>query len=46
MNTVSVVLPTLNEVENIIPLIEGIKYLMMTDEEFIETYQIGQKQWF
>lgn len=30
----------------IIPLIEGIKYLMMTDEEFIETYQIGEKQWF
>jgi len=30
----------------IIPLIEGIKYLMMTDEEFIETYQIGRKEWF
>jgi len=30
----------------IIPLIEGIIYLTKTDEDFIETYQIGEKQWF
>ena len=30
----------------IIGIIEGIKYLSMTDEEFIETYQIGRKEWF
>ncbi len=30
----------------IIPLIEGIIYLTKSDEEFIETYQIGEKQWF
>ena len=30
----------------IIALIEGIMYLTKTDEEFIETYQIGEKQWF
>ncbi|MCI0705326.1 MAG: TM2 domain-containing protein [Planctomycetia bacterium] len=30
----------------IIGLIEGIIYLTKSDEEFIQTYQIGQKQWF
>lgn len=30
----------------IIGLIEGIIYLTKTDEEFIQTYQIGDKQWF
>lgn len=30
----------------IIGLIEGIIYLTKTDEEFIQTYQVGQKQWF
>jgi TM2 domain-containing membrane protein YozV len=30
----------------IIPLIEGIMYLTKSDEEFIETYQIGTKEWF
>jgi TM2 domain-containing membrane protein YozV len=30
----------------IIGLIEGIIYLTKTDEEFIKTYQEGQKDWF
>jgi len=30
----------------IIPFIEGIIYLTKTDEEFINTYQINQKEWF
>ena len=30
----------------IIGTIEGIIYLTKSDEEFIETYQIGEKQWF
>jgi TM2 domain-containing membrane protein YozV len=30
----------------IIGLIEGIIYLTKSDEEFVRTYQIGQKQWF
>ncbi len=33
-------------VMGIIALIEGIIYLTKTDEEFIETYQIGTKDWF
>ncbi len=33
-------------IASIIPLIEGIMYLTKSDEEFIETYQIGEKQWF
>ena len=31
---------------SIIGLIEGIIYLTKTDEEFIQTYQIGKKGWF
>ena len=31
---------------HIIPLIEGIIYLTKSDEEFIRTYQIGQRAWF
>jgi TM2 domain-containing membrane protein YozV len=31
---------------SVISLIEGIMYLTKTDEEFIDTYQIGKKQWF
>lgn len=31
---------------SIIGLIEGIIYLTKTDEEFIQTYQIGRKPWF
>ncbi|HET6573678.1 MAG TPA: NINE protein [Fimbriiglobus sp.] len=33
-------------VGGIIGLVEGIIYLTKTDEEFIQTYQIGEKQWF
>jgi TM2 domain-containing membrane protein YozV len=33
-------------VGGIIALIEGIIYLTKSDEEFIETYQLGEKQWF
>lgn len=31
---------------SIIGLIEGIIYLTKTDEEFYQTYQVGQKAWF
>ncbi|MCB9876833.1 MAG: TM2 domain-containing protein [Planctomycetes bacterium] len=31
---------------NLIGLIEGIIYLTKTDEDFIETYQVGKKAWF
>lgn len=30
----------------IIALIEGIKYLCMTDEEFYNTYIVDDKNWF
>jgi TM2 domain-containing membrane protein YozV len=30
----------------IVALVEGIIYLTKTDEEFIQTYQIREKQWF
>jgi TM2 domain-containing membrane protein YozV len=30
----------------IIGLIEGIMYLMKSDDEFIQTYQIEKKAWF
>ncbi|RZS99040.1 NINE protein [Aquimarina brevivitae] len=30
----------------IIGLIEGIIYLTKSDEEFYQTYQVGQKPWF
>jgi TM2 domain-containing membrane protein YozV len=30
----------------IVQIVEGIIYLTKTDEEFIETYQVGQKEWF
>lgn len=30
----------------LIPIIEGIIYLTKTDEEFVRTYQLGDKQWF
>ncbi len=30
----------------IIPLVEGIIYLTKSDDEFIDIYQIGEKQWF
>jgi TM2 domain-containing membrane protein YozV len=31
---------------SIIGLIEGIIYLTKSDQEFIQTYQIGRKGWF
>lgn len=30
----------------VIGLIEGIIYLTRSDAEFVQTYQIGRKQWF
>ncbi len=30
----------------IVGIIEGIIYLTKSDEEFVETYQIGKKEWF
>jgi TM2 domain-containing membrane protein YozV len=30
----------------IIPFIEGIIYLVKSDEEFYQTYQVGKKGWF
>lgn len=30
----------------IVGLIEGIMYLTKSDEEFIQTYQVGHKGWF
>jgi TM2 domain-containing membrane protein YozV len=37
---------TCGSVSAIIGLIEGIIYLTKSDEDFIQTYQIGQKAWF
>ena len=31
---------------SLIPFIEGIIYLTKSDEEFYNTYQVGQKEWF
>jgi TM2 domain-containing membrane protein YozV/DNA-directed RNA polymerase subunit M/transcription elongation factor TFIIS len=33
-------------VSSIIAIVEGIIYLTKSDEEFVQTYQIGQKEWF
>ena len=33
-------------ISGIIGLIEGIIYLTKSDEDFIQTYQIGKKAWF
>jgi TM2 domain-containing membrane protein YozV len=30
----------------LIGLIEGIIYLTKSDEDFIQTYQVGKKEWF
>ncbi|MFP4107386.1 MAG: TM2 domain-containing protein [Phycisphaerae bacterium] len=30
----------------VIGLIEGIMYLMKSDEEFVQTYIVGEKAWF
>ena len=37
-------IPTI--VMSIISIVEGVKYLMMTDEEFEQTYVVGSKDWF
>lgn len=31
---------------SIVSLIEGIIYLMKSDEDFYNTYQVGKKSWF
>ncbi len=31
---------------SLIGLIEGIMYLIKTDEEFVKEYQVGKKAWF
>ena len=31
---------------SVIALIEGIIYLTKSDRDFVQTYQIGRKQWF
>ena len=33
-------------VMGVIGLVEGIIYLTKTDEEFVSTYQTGEKKWF
>lgn len=33
-------------IATIVPLVEGIKYLLMTDKEFEATYIRGHKSWF
>ena len=33
-------------VVGIIGLVEGIIYLTKSDEEFVQTYIVGQKPWF
>ena len=33
-------------IAGIIPFIEGILYLIKSDEEFYQTYQVGKKGWF
>jgi len=35
-----------NIVLGIIAVVEGIIYLTKTDEEFEQTYVVGQRQWF
>jgi TM2 domain-containing membrane protein YozV len=33
-------------VMSIIGIVEGIVYLTKSDEEFYQTYMVGQKEWF
>jgi TM2 domain-containing membrane protein YozV len=33
-------------ISGIIGLVEGIIYLTKTDDDFVQTYQIGKKEWF
>jgi TM2 domain-containing membrane protein YozV len=30
----------------VIGIVEGVKYLVQSDEEFYETYMVGKKEWF
>ena len=36
----------LGAIMSIVGLVEGIIYLTKTDQEFYQTYQVGQKPWF
>ena len=33
-------------ISGIIGIVEGIIYLTKSDEEFVQTYQVGKKEWF
>lgn len=33
-------------ISSLIGLVEGIIYLTKTDDDFVQTYQIGKKEWF
>ena len=43
---IQIVLTLFTCVGGFVGIIEGIIYLTKSDEEFIETYQVGEKQWF
>ncbi|TDO84025.1 TM2 domain-containing membrane protein YozV [Flavobacterium chryseum] len=43
---IQLVLGCMCGIGGLIGLIEGIIYLTKTDEEFYQTYQVGQKPWF
>lgn len=43
---IQILLSALCGVGALIGLIEGIIYLTKTDEDFYQTYQVGQKGWF
>lgn len=43
---IQLILGLLCGIGGVIGLIEGIIYLTKSDEEFYQTYQIGQKTWF
>jgi len=43
---IQLILGLLCGIGGLIGLIEGIIYLTKTDEDFYQTYQVGQKPWF
>ena len=43
---IQLILGLLCGIGGVIGLIEGIIYLTKSDEEFYQTYQVGQKTWF
>jgi len=43
---IQLVLTFCTGVGGVVGLIEGIIYLTKSDEDFIQTYQIGKKPWF